>query len=471
MYLVSGGKKLTMKNITSLLLYIGLMILPIACNFEDINIDPSRPSELELRFMLPEAMTQTAFNQGTNPIRIAGMLMQQFEGTGHYNANHLPEVTFNIYWAEGLYAGSLRSAKLIADKAEVENVPHYTGIAKILLAIGYANATSYFGDIPYSDALLSNGNLKPTFDTQEEVYEGVQILLDEAIEQLSQAPNPAGPTADDLIFGGDALAWVKTAYALKARYLMHTIKRKPGVADTILDIIQNKAFQSTAEQPGFTWGTSQTDNNPLAKFGAERPNTIVIDSRFAEGMEANNDPRQSVYFVPGDYYDYAYFIDGMDEQLVWAQNNSTIPLIALEELQFIEAELEWMRGNEVAAKTALLAAVATNMAHIGVDGTSYIAALGAAYDTAVDKQEIIINEAYTAYYGQAFHQTWANYRRTGYPQLIAPPQSNDALNPGGGIAQRYLYPLSEVELNSANVEAARDRQAGALLNVPIWAFQ
>jgi len=274
-----------------------------------------------------------------------------------------------------------------------------------------------------------------------------------------------------LIFGGDAAAWIATAYALKARYLMHTVKHNPNTVSTILDIIRNKAFQSTAEQPGFTWGTTQTDNNPLAKFGVDRPSTIVIDPRFGERMEANVDPRQDVYMVAGDFYDYTYFIDGTDGQLVWAQNNSTIPLISLEELKFIEAELEWMQGNEANAKTALLDAVATNMAHVGVDGTDYIVALDATYDAAINKYEVIINEAYIAYYGHAFHQMWANYRRTGYPELVAPPESNTVYNPGGGILQRYLYPLSEVELNSDNAQEAIDRQNGALMNVPLWAFQ
>lgn len=459
-----------MKNVTSFILGIVLIVSPIACNFEDINIDPSRPSEVELKLLLPEAITQTAFNQGTHPIRVAGMLMQQLKGSGHFNANHLPEITFDDYWTMSLYAGSLRSAKLIADKAEAENAPHYAGIAKILLAIGYGNATSYFGDIPYSDALSGNGNLKPTFDTQEEVYEGVQTLLDEAIEHLSQPRSPAGPTTDDLIFGGDAEAWIKTAYALKVRYLMHTIERNFLVIDEILDIIPNKAFQSTDEQPGFAWGNTYNESNPMARFHIDRPSTIFIDEQFVQRMEAKADPRQALYFV-WDNYHYNPFINGMDGQLVWTQFDSTIPLISLEELKFIEAEVEYRRGGDEAAKTALLAAVATNMAHLGVDGTDYIAALDAAYDAADNKCEVIINEAYTAYYGHAFHQTWANYRRTGYPNLIASPLSDNSLNPGGGIAQRYLYPLSEVELNSANLEAARSRQYGALLNIPVWAFQ
>jgi len=178
-----------MQNIILFLIFIGLIISPIACtNLEDINIDPTRPSEVDLKYMLPEAITQTMFNQGTEPARIAGVIIQQFTGTISKvpYLGYASDITFEEYWTSGLYAGSLRSAKLIAEKAEAENVPHYAGIAKVLLATEYGNATSYFGDIPFSDALRGNESLNPVFDTQEQVYTGVQTLLDEAIQHLSQ---------------------------------------------------------------------------------------------------------------------------------------------------------------------------------------------------------------------------------------------------------------------------------------------
>ncbi len=334
-----------MNNIIKSLLFVGLMLFSTACSesLEEINIDPTRPTDVDLNLMLPEAISQTVFNQGTNPARVAGIIMQQFVGFDAqqvaYTDYVLPDVTFNNYWRTGLYAGSLRSAQLIVDKAEVEAAPHYAGIGKILLAIGYGNATSYFGDIPFSDALKGIESLKPAYDTQEQVYAGVQDLLNQAISDLSGDSGPVRPGADDLIYGGDAAAWVAAAQALKARYLMQTIKRNPGNASTILGIIQNSAFQSTAAQPDFTWGTAQIDNNPLAKFGVDRPNTLVIDNRFAERMEASADPRQGAYMLFNGS-DYVYFDSGADGVLVWAQNNSTIPLISLEELQFLEIRID-----------------------------------------------------------------------------------------------------------------------------------
>jgi len=481
-----------MNNIVKSIFLVGLLIFSACESLEEINIDPTRPTDVDLNLMLPEAITQTMFNQGANPARVAGIIMQQYLGFDAqqvaYTDYVLPDVTFNNYWRTGLYAGSLRSANLMIQKAETANAPHYAGIAKILLAAGYGDATAYFGDIPFSEALKGIDNLKPAYDTQEAVYAGVQSLLDAAITDLAQEAGAVAPSNDDLIFGGDAAKWTATAYALKARYLMHTIKRNSGAASTILNIIQNQAFQDAADEPTHTWGTAQIDNNPLAKFGVDRPNTLIIDGRFADRLDASADPRKASYMAPNDPDNVEYFAfydNGADGTLHWAQNNSTIPLISLEELKFIEAELEMMAGNDDQAKDAMSDALGANMLRLGLatvendslvgTGADYIASVQTIFDAAGSmgaKHEIIINEAYVTYFGHAFHQSWVNYRRTGYPALTPSPNGTaGGLNPGGAIPRRYIYPLSESETNSANIEAAVSRQGGGLMNVHVWAFE
>lgn len=479
-----------MNNIIKSILLVGLLIFSACESLEEINIDPTRPTDVDIHLMLPEAISQTFFNQGTNPARVAGIIMQQFRGFDAqqvaYTDYVLPDVTFNNYWRTGLYAGSLRSAQLILDKANAQNAPHYAGIAKILLAVGYGDATSYFGDIPYTEALQGLNNLKPAYDTQEQIYTTVQSLLDQAISDLSQEGGPISPEGDDLIFGGVTDNWIATANALKARYLMQTIKRNPGAASTILDLIQNKSFLNNddLDEPSFEWGNAQTDNNPLAKFGIDRPNTLIIDERFSDLLVAKEDPRLNNYAKPefdkdGNIIYYQYF---GDSNLYWAQNNAIVPLISMEELKFIEAELQLMNGDEAAAKTAMVAGITESMlrlgdlsfdmsgALVGV-GLDYIATVEANFDTANDKKAVVMEEAYTSYYGHAFHQSWANYRRTGYPNLTPSPNGNNGLNPGGGIPQRYIYPISESETNADNLNAAISRQGGALMNVALWAFQ
>ena len=85
--------------------------------------------------------------------------------------------------------------------------------------------------------------------------------------------------------------------------------------------------------------------------------------------------------------------------------------------------------------------------------------------------EKIMTEAYKAYYGFNFHETWSNYRRTGYPNIQPEDSDGNGLNPGKQVPRRFLYADSESATNSANYEAAVAAQGGALLNVDVWAFQ
>jgi len=121
------------------------------------------------------------------------------------------------------------------------------------------------------------------------------------------------------------------------------------------------------------------------------------------------------------------------------------------------------------ADASLAAAVRASMALSGVDDAdavdAYVGGLGSA------SVETVITEAYKAYYGFNFHQTWSNWRRTGFPNLTAVSNAAPDFNPSLSIPQRYLYVDSESTTNPESVQAAKDRQGGALLDATLWVFQ
>jgi hypothetical protein len=404
--------------------------------------------------------------------------MQQFEGIDaqqlQYTNYIIGEDAVNNYWNLGLYSGVLRSCQVIIDKATEEGATYYSGVAKIIMANQYGLATSFFGDIPFTEALKGIENLKPTYDTQESVYAGVQTMLDNAISDLGTA---TGYVGGDLIYDrdgdgiGDAAAWIATAKALKARFYTHTGKRNSGAYASALSELGG-AFGSLAEQPQFTFESSLTANWALAKFGIERPSTLGISGNFVTMMDA--DPRQENYMqdLGGPVYEY---YNGANGSLTWAQSTSTIPMISYVEVKFIQAEALARTGENATNVGAVLAeGITASMDQAGaVDfDDAYVTAnsdlSGMDMDAMVDK---ILTEAYKAYYGYAFHETWANYRRTGIPSLVPSPIGSNGFNPSGVVPRRFLYPESESQTNSANVEAAKGRQGGALLDQPTWANQ
>ncbi len=458
-----------MNNLKYLLLLIVGTFVFNSCSetLEEINTDPNSLTEVDLRLMLPEAVVQSFFNEGTNPARVAGLIMKQFQGLdaqqidyGNYN---ISENAMNNFWNTGLYAGSLRACQAIIEKAEVEEASFYSGVAKILMANQYGLATSYFGDIPMTEALQGIAITQPSYDSQESVYIAVQDMLDAGIADLGSATGYAG---GDLVFDGDAAAWIATAQAFKARFYMHTSKRNSGDIANAMSAVQ-AAFTSLDAQPNLTFESSQTANHALAKFGSERPGTLGFHPDFAAMLDG--DPRAESYFVTDSVSVWDFWNQGA---LAWSKNDATLPLISYVEVKMIQAECMTRNGSDASA--VLAEAINASMAQIGLDdGGAYAAANSSLAGLSTeDALNVIMTEAYKAYYGYNFHETWSNYRRTGYPAIT--PQNNEAngLNPGGQIPRRYLYADTESATNSINVEAAKAAQGGdGLLNVDVWAFQ
>ena len=458
----------------------GGLLLQACDSFEETNIDPSRPTEVPLNLIMPTMLTQAAFNQSANESRIAGIILQYLAGIDAQQAAYqrytIPAEVTNNYWRTGLYAGVLKDADVMIAQAQAEDAPYYEAIAEIISAMSYADAASKFGDIPYGEALQGGDNLQPAYTPQLEVFAGIQNQLDRAIELLNTDGGTVQPGGDDIIFGGNPDLWKQTAWALKARYLMHLVNREPGNAAKVLDIVQNNAFQSAAEQPNFAYGTSQTDNSPFAKFGQERPNTLIVEDvsinagSFATRLIERNDPRASRIFeetldADGNGTGFYIYYNANNPNLIYARFNSVIPYISFTELQFLEAEALERTGED--ATDALKDAIRSSFAQYELDVDEDFIESTIGDDTDLEE---IITEAYVAYYGIAHQEAWTNYRRTGFPDIQPVDNPDDSFNPSGIIPERWLYPTSEINLNTDNVQAAIDRQGGNLLDDELAAF-
>ena len=431
-----------------------------SCDMSETNIDPSRPLDVDLNLILPAAIGQAAYNQMAMPARMSGIIMQHFEGFDAQQVAYTDYVindnAFDNYWNFGAYAGVLKDTRDLIEKADEEGQPYYRGIALVLRAEGLGYLAAAFGDVPSTEALLGTEQLKPVFDSQRDVYTRILQDLDDAISALSQAAVDGGPAGDDLVYGGDPSGWVKTAYAYKARYQMH-LGDYAGAASSI-----SNSFADASEEPVFQWSTAQINANPLARFGLERPNTLIIDFRFGERLYTTDDPRRTKILQPSpaDAADLSEveqfsFYSGSNPDLIWAQNDSAIPLISLTELKYYTAEIS-ARNSSATALADLQDAVRESMSLMGVsdsDADDYIAA-----NVTSASLGDVINEAYVALYGHASSVVWHNYRRTGFPALTPSPNGSNGLNPSGVIPRRWIYPIRERTTNEANLNAAISAQ-------------
>lgn len=449
-----------------ILIWIALIGFSTSCEITDANIDPDNPSaeSVNAGAIYPGMIAQTHRNSVALGGRIAGILVQHFDGLDAqqiaYDQYNIGESDVDDLWDFGLYgAGSMKDAYVIIQNNEGE----ISALAKLYMAANLGIATSSWGDIPYSDAFVGDeGNLNPTYDTQESIYNEIQSLLTESIDE--------GVAAGIGEFAGagstDNIDWEGVAHALKARYYLHlTSVNGNSAAQNALTEIQ-QAFTSTAAQPDFVYSTPAQNANPWYLFDNDRPSTLGISQVLVDEMTSNDDPRLPLYTTDGETF------AGV-EGLFWGQADSPTPLISYWEVKFIEAEaLVRTGGSDADALAALEEAVSANMSYIGVEQSeidAYVNSLSLS-GSAEDKIETIINEKWVALYGNAPFESWVDYRRTGFPELTPNPDAVPNVNPSGIVPRRFLYPISERQANLENYNAAIQAQGGHLLDDDIWAF-
>lgn len=399
---------------------------------DEYKLDQNRPSDVSMEVLLPSAQAAYGMTQGDVLPRLTSIFMQQMTGTDRQSLAHnryaqIGEGDFSTPWNNS-YAGGLYDLKLIQEKAAEFNAPAYEGIAKIMTAMYLGVLTDHFGDIPYTNALQGADNLKATYDSQEDIYATIFKLLSEGKAALTQ-PSDVMPGGDDLIHGGDLLAWGATADGLTARYLNHLSKTSQYDADAVIAACDDALDAGVYCTIGFE---SALNQNPWYQFTViDRAGYISQFGTMYDMMEAAADPRMNFYRSADS-----------TTMPVLGGANSPLPIVTPFEIMFVKAEAQLANGDATGARTTLEAAIESNMTWLGVDAAdiaSYVAALPATTDL-----ELIMNEKYVAMFSTG--ESWTDWRRTGFPTLSAPSDANLSDMP-----RRMPYPEGEYLYNGANV--------------------
>src|SRR5690606_1338223 len=99
---------------------------------------------------------------------------------------------------------------------------------------------------------------------------------------------------------------------------------------------------------------------------------------------------------------------------------------------------------------------------------SYLSGANVAFNPAEALEQI--NVQYWVSSFRNWSEGWANFRRSGYPELtpIDFPSQDPSIAAGGGFIRRLVYPLREVSVNSANISEAATRMGGDQLGIPVF---
>jgi hypothetical protein len=397
---------------------------------------------------------------GNNTVRTTNLWMQQFDG---YSRQSFTEMRYQLTPADvnnvwnSMYSGGLMTTKVIIDKATAAESPHYSGVAKVLTATILGVLTDLFGDLPYSDALNGQeGNLTPTFDSQQAIYGTIQTLLTEAIDELGSTDN-AIDLAGDAIYDADLDSWIAAAWALKARHALQLSKVNGNQAYTDALTYAANAMSSNSGDMDVVW-TAQ-DKNPLYQFMVDRGDIRMCETFL--NLFIADDPRIPRFFGP----DAAGGISGgtpageNDATSVpgpfLASQTSPTTMISYAEVKFIEAEANFQLNHKAEALAAYQEAVAASVNKIvGGDNSEWLDANINNETEATLSLNKIMTQKYLALHGQV--QPFNDWRRTGIPALSLVPGAKTT-----EIPRRFPYAQDEITYNS-------NTPANVLITQRLW---
>ena len=447
-----------MKKLAFIISAITLLAGTGCRKFIDVNQDPNRPTDVQEALVLPPVELSISHNLHAG---FAAILAQHYTQIVALNQPVPNEGTYLLTNAQtnddwtNLYARCLVNLDILSKKADATSSPAYKGISKILTAFCFGVGADFWGDIPYSEALKGADQFTAKYDSQEDVYKGIQDMLDEGIAELDQDSKKV-PASDDLYYGGDLTKWKKLAYTLKARFYIHLTKA-PGhtAADqaTLALGVLDKAMAANDDDLMFSYTGSAGNENPW--YLTFLPgSTLVLSSHIVDSLKARNDPRLTKLVAPaastglftgrsiglpspaGDLYQYSVLGD------FYGSPSSPNYLVTYTEALFIKAEATLIKSGYAAAQPIYVQAITAHMTKLGVDITStaaknYLAARGTL--TAANAMQRIMEEKSIADFLAV--ENWTDWRRTGYPVL------NKVQNGLSDIPRKLLYPQLETISN------------------------
>lgn len=412
--------------------FIPAVALLLASCSEDemdrINTDYANPPVeiINGKLMITDAITSTGFSTVSGDYGFyTSIYNEQLFGTGNNQFKNaelrqLAEVagssTFNNVW-NSVYSNLLNIKSIIAKCGEGglnEGQKDLLGMAQVLAAVNWGMLTDMHGDIPCSEALQGGLNKQPKLDKQEDIYKYIFSLLDDAIDNLTEAAASGMKNVrdQDILYGNDNAAWLAAAHAVKARYKLHMMKRDSNAAAEAL------AEAKAALAGGFDgmvldfYDGSESLMSPWPAFQYSR-DYIACSTTVQDLLVERNDPRENIYIYyycedeeldPSDPDYYAPLCGTPGDQAEatasgawelsaprWLTYNdswsypaypaATTHIISLAEVNFIIAELEARAGQDCTASlTAAIEASFDDSKAFGTVGQSaddYVASLSA----------------------------------------------------------------------------------------------
>jgi hypothetical protein len=512
-----------LKNIKYLSLAV-LALATVSCQkVLDINDNPNSPTESTPQLVLPQAVVATArqvpaFN--TYGAQIVGYFANGggVSGWGSIISYNFTTTNFNGLWSSSY--DILNDLKFVKDKTEgVENLQDFYFASEIFSVYNYLNLVDTYNDIPYSEAVQGATYLTPKYDKAEDIYKDLGDRLDAAIEYFKNNEISSQFAAADILFDNSSSSytlknqsenWAKFANTLKLRMLIKAKAKVTFTKTTIDDIgfitvdaIVNPGFSKDDNKQNPMWN-SWAYNFAGTAVGAASQYAITPYIRgYYDGGKVSDVARANLVYktgitIPVNQLGYQLSDAGRGQApSSWFRGtNATTyegrgilkgptagqPIMLASESYFLQSEgalKGLVTGNVKASfengiKSSFLylnmnendevSATVDADAYLTTYKTTNVNSRLVNIDLATsDEQrlEAIITQKYIAANMLFGHESWNEYRRTGYPiNQGTPSEANKVVNfvstaseatAADKLPTRILYPNTEFNYNQSNV--------------------
>lgn len=489
--------------------------------FDELNINPVQPTSLDPIYLMNRA-SLFASHSGNNlqyELAIVQQIVTPYGGVlagGNFNQNNrLYSIgNWNKYFREVLKHTTDVKTKTIEDPSRA----NLYQMARILHSFGAMVLTDSYGDIPYSAAGKGflEGEVTPVYDTQESIYLDILNELEQAVNGLSaQGKIETG----DIFYNGDAEQWRRLGNSLMLRAAMRHTKVNPDRArEWAIKAIQGGVMESNDDN----WVIFHDFNYANAvgnTLNATEANNYYLAAPFEQFLSENNDPRLgsiAVRFIGAengpdqnnalagnppahvtlsrDPQDQMGFPMGYDnasiEQVVeqrglssfyefsqvdrtrMARRDAPIYLVTYSQTLLLVAEAAargWVTDDVAGRYSAAIEANMEQMADYGPETAIPASVIEAYLQANPLDMDNAMEEINAQYWVSSFldgPEAFANFRRSGYPELAPNPYPGSEIS--GEFIRRLTYPDSEFSVNNDNVQQAVARQGQDNLDTRVW---
>ncbi|MDF7819147.1 SusD/RagB family nutrient-binding outer membrane lipoprotein [Runella sp. MFBS21] len=481
--------------------------------FDEMNVNPIALTAVEPSYQLNTAIVNTAPAYGnlSYETTIVKQMITPFSGQGsaaNFNQDNRSVAAGN--WNTFYQTNIKELTDVIAKTKDVPARSNLYNMARIWQAYSFMILTDTYGDIPYTQAGRSylEGIATPAYDSQESVYNAILSELDAGSAGLDAAK---AKVASDLLYDGDVVKWKRLGYSLLLRAAMRLSKVNPTkAAEYVAKAVAGGVMQSNADNAIIRHNASFT--NPIgSQLNGGQSAFFYLAEDFVSYLSKNNDPRLAsiaVRYVGATSgaqqvearanrtpavqigaplgYDNTTISSAVAAQKLaslWDYSqldrtrmaSLTAPsfLITYAQTQLLLAEAAFRKWTTGDPATFYSNGIRANMQQFASYGTN-TAIADAAIITYVQANPLAtgkeLEQINTQYWVATFlngPESWANFRRSGFPILTPNPFPGSDLKTEPFI-RRLTYTDAELNVNKVNVEQAISRQGPNLLDTRIW---